>query len=179
MTRRPSAAPNLPRAALAVTLAALLATVGPARAGGSLEPPQTLGEVNRCFHGHRATIELADGSRIERARRVELGPTTTTFRAHGQRQRIATQHISEVSISAGDGPLWAKYLFWVLIASLVGGVFVVFDEDPGIASDRPDASGGAAGQELGARLDRRPTRVVYEAPLGRYLTDTRSASAPG
>lgn len=167
---------QVPRGALAMALVVLLTAAGPTRADGGLEPARTLDEVNRALRGHRATIEFVDGSCIERARQVEMGPATTTFRTHGRPQRIATQQIHRVSTGSGDGPAWARHLFWILIAALVGGVIVVFDEDTDIASDQPDFTGGGDGDEPGARLDRRPARVVYEAPPAGDRTDTRPAS---
>ncbi len=178
------------RGCLAAVLAALFLAPGPASAGGRWTPPATLAEVDRALAGRKARIELADGSTVEGAKKVEVGPETTFFQMGDEGRQVPTTTITRIT-ALRDRRTVLGFATGALIGGVVAGLSAENERDDGLfdavvvpfAVGLGAGVGAGAGAALGATVGKRPERIVYEAPLALYLEayerELASAAAEG
>ncbi|HVR97375.1 MAG TPA: hypothetical protein VMW27_12220 [Thermoanaerobaculia bacterium] len=158
-------------------LSALVFCFMPA-AEAAKSPPATLAEVNERLKGRVASLELADGRTIERARDVSVAADFTSWRDDGEPQRVPTSDL--VRITSRKQRRILKGL-GVGLAAGVGAGLLAIGTSSDSGNDYVDASadasvlagaivvGGIVGAVVGAARGRGGAGIVYEGPVERYL----------
>jgi len=133
--------------------------------------------TNRALQGHSATIALADGTEVKWARRVVVGPESTSWRGVGP--RVTTVPTARVrSIHVLRSRFWSTFGGSVAVGAGVAGLGAMSVRNDGFGANRiviaaASLAGGLLfGVVLGA-VRRVPGEVVYQQPV-----ETHASAAP-
>lgn len=175
----------------------LLVLLSGCAATAPLEGPPTLDTVNESLDGARVRIVFADGFVIDRATRVRVGETTTSFHTdRDPRDSLRTvptatvQSIAQMGAVGGNDGKNGVLIGIVPGALMVAGGFAL-SSDAGasyyegiviVLAKVGLVLGGMTAMAVGASVggasarapvERRST-ILYQAPVGRYLTASPS-----
>lgn len=150
---------------LLASLSILLIGSGCASTLPAVEQPHTLAGVNHALRGKDAVITLFDGQIIQNAYEVRLDAHFTAFSRLGNRVRIPTSDVAEISVQLGSG---------AGIGALIGAVPGAFFLTGGLIEyarlkANPDAGGYAAGIGIALAIGYGTLGLIFGPPLGAIL----------
>ena len=150
------------------------AAVNEADSGLAVEP------INESLRGKIATIELADGSLVKKAKRVVVEPHFTYWTERGNERKVATDQIVRISArSKSKGWIGLGVGAGIGLLTVAGGS----DSDPAgdfvVSQSDADAMSAVALTLVGYGIDRaipRKSKLVYDADSAEPVDPPRKKS---
>jgi hypothetical protein len=164
---------------VALLLALVFCSIPAAEAAKS--PPTTLAEINERLEGRIASLELAGGRTVERARDVSVAADFTSWRGDGESKRVPTSDVVRITSRPRRRSLRALKGFGVGLAAGAGAGLLAIATGSDSGDDSVDTTadasilagaiiaGGVVGAVVGATRGGGDASVVYEGPVERYL----------
>ncbi len=152
--------------------------------------PTTLAEINEMLEGRVASLELAGGRTVERARDVSVAADFTSWREGGEPHRVPTSDVVRITIRTQRRSLRTLKGLGVGLAAGVGAGLLAIGTGSDSGSDYVDTTadasvlagailvGGVVGAVVGAARGRGDAGIVYEGPVERYLAAATGPSIP-
>ena len=134
--------------------------------------------------GRLASLELTGEPKVTGAKNVSVGADFTTWRAQGDEQPVPTSDVVRITVEPKRRIL--KVLGWGLVGGVgLGLLGVAGSSDAGTLLDPlADATffagsvvaGAVVGTIVDAATGKAPARVVFEAPVERYVEPSTQGS---